>query len=471
LVHNLWRTLGSTRLAAILLAAVLLASLLASAFPQIPSDPAAYEPWLAAVALRYGGATRLFHALRLFDATRAPLFLALLAALLLNTLACTLQRWPRLWRALSRRPVVVRPDPFYRRFARCAVWPVPSRRGGLRAAREGLARRRYRIRAKRRAGIAYLYAERGRWGQVGTLVSHLAALLLALAVLARPALAWQEAGVTLLPGQARPVGHGRDLTVQAGSLTVERHPDGQPRDYRVPLTLLAGGSPAMTRTVRINHPLTYRGVAFHLQGYGPAARVTTPGRVFDLAFATRQVEEIALADSGPTLRVAVQPEGTALFVEALDADGALLGSGAVAGGGQIEVQGTPVTFTLSRYTVWQVSHDPTCGPAVGAGALLLAGTLISLWAPYRRLWLRVDAQCVRLVGTGDWGDAFDALAGALAGTRRHAEAERGRDGAATRPGQVESRPSAEQRDVSTAGPPAADQRGQRDEPIDGGSDG
>jgi len=428
LLHNLWRALGSTRLAAILLAALLLASLLASSFPQMPANPAVHERWLAAVALRYGHATRLLRALGLFDAYRAPWFLALLATLLLNTLACTLQRWPRLWRALSRRPIAVRPDAFYLRFAHRAEWPVPSLADGLRAVQNRLAGRRYRIQAEQRQGIAYLYAERGRWGRAGTLVSHVAALLLALLLVARPALSWQESEVILLPGQARTVGHGRDSAVRAGPLTIDRYPGGEPRDYRVPLVVLVGASPTMTRTVRINHPLTFRGVAFHLQAYGPAARVTTPERTFDLAFVAGQAQEVALADPGLTLRVAVQPEGTAFFVEAIDANGSLLGSGAVADGQQVEVQGTPITFTLSRYTVWQVSHDPTFGPAVGAAALLLAGALISLWVPYRRLWLRVDAQGVHMVGTGDLDDAFDALAGELAHIRDSEEEEGETDG-------------------------------------------
>jgi cytochrome c biogenesis protein len=414
LLRNLWRALGSTRLAAILLALVLLASLLASSFPQMPADPAAREPWLAAVALRYRGATRLLQAVGLFDAYHAPWFYASLAALLLNTLVCTIQRWPRLWRTLSRRPIVVRPDAFYLGFARRAEWLVPSLVDGLTAAQEGLARRRYRTQTEQKEGTAYLYAERGRWGQVGTLVSHVTALLLALAVVARPALGWQQTGVILLPGQARPVGHGRDFAIRAGSLTVKRHPNGQPLDYRVPLAVLPDTSPTMTRTVRINHPLTFRGVAFHLQGYGPAARLTTPEGTFDLPFTAGQAQEVALPDSDLTLRVAYQPEGTALFVEALDADGALLGSGAVADGQQVDIRGRTITFTLSRYTVWQVSHDPTFALAVGAAALLLAAGLVSLWVPYRRLWLRVDAGQAHMVGTGDWGDAFDALADELA---------------------------------------------------------
>jgi hypothetical protein len=273
LLHKVWRALGSMRLAAILLAAVLLASWLASLFPQMPAAPAAHEAWLAAVALRYGRSTSLLHTLGLFDAYRAPWFLALLAALLLNTLACTLQRWPGLWRTLFRVPAVVQPDPFYgqpqasqsqagllpiEQILRClpaayrAAWVVPSLAAGLRVAQEMLARRRYRVRVIHGQGVAYLYAERGRWGQAATLVGHLAALAWFLALAARPALSWQEPGVVLLPGQVYPVGQhtgypAGGLIVRAGELAVERDDSGQARGYHVPLAVslstLAGGEP------------------------------------------------------------------------------------------------------------------------------------------------------------------------------------------------------------------------------------
>ena len=59
-LRGLWRMLGSARLAAILLAALLLAALLASLFPQMPTDLASQEAWLAAATSRY---LRMPHAL------------------------------------------------------------------------------------------------------------------------------------------------------------------------------------------------------------------------------------------------------------------------------------------------------------------------------------------------------------------------------------------------------------------------
>ncbi len=320
--HRVWQGLGSTRLAAILLAALLPALLLSSLFPQMPADPTGRQAWLAAAALRYGSATNLLQALGLFGAGRAPWLLALLGALLLNMLACTLQRLPRLWRSFRK----------------------------------------------------------GHRTQISTLVGHVAALGLVIALVARPALAWQETGIRLLPGLAQPVGHGTDLMVQAGELVIDNYPDGQPRDYRVPLMVLAGGSPLKSRTVRLNHPLTCRGLSFHLQSYGPAAQVIAPQGTFALAFADSQSQELSLPQAGLKLRVALQPAERALFVEALAADDTPLGSGMVADGQQIELRGVPLTFHLSHYTVWQVSRDPTFGLAVGSAGLLLVAAAVSLWA-------------------------------------------------------------------------------------------
>jgi len=58
---------------------------------------------------------------------------------------------------------------------------------------------------------------------------------------------------------------------------------------------------------------------------------------------------------------------------------------------------------------------------------LLAGALVSLWVPHRRLWLRLDAQGAQMVGAGDFGRAFDTLADALAQVCSREEGEGERD--------------------------------------------
>jgi cytochrome c biogenesis protein ResB len=167
----------------------------------------------------------------------------------------------------------------------------------------------------------------------------------------------------------------------------------------------------ITRTVRINQPLSVRGTTFHLQGYGPAVQITAPEGTFGAALGGSRAQEVHLPEVGLTLRVAHRPKDDALFVEALAASGTLLGSGSVPYGQEIEIQGTPVTFGLAQYSLWQASRDPTFAVAVASAVLLLAAIVISLWVPHRRLWIRVnDEGDARMVGAGDWAGTFDALA-------------------------------------------------------------
>ena len=197
--HRVWRFLGSRDLAVVLLAILLLALLLVSFFPQMPSEPAALDVWLEAVSLRFGPATGVLNALGLFDAFHAPWFQILLSALLVNTLVCTVQRVPGLWRSLTSPPTVQRPDAFYQGLAHQAALALSSREEGLTAARAALARHRFR----RLVDVepASLYAERGRWSQIATPVSHLAAVVLVVAIACRPAMGWQESDLVLLPGE------------------------------------------------------------------------------------------------------------------------------------------------------------------------------------------------------------------------------------------------------------------------------
>jgi cytochrome c biogenesis protein len=410
-LHSFWKILGSRRLAVILLGTLPLALLLISLFPQMPAEPRSQEMWLEAANLRYGPATGLLKKLGMFDAYHSLWFLALLAALLLNTLICTLQRLRRLWRSLTEPPVIHRPEAFYQGSAHGAQWTLGSLDQGLPAVRDILGRHRFhpQVEHDESAGCASLYAERGRWSQAGTLVSHFAAVVLLVAVACRPALGWQESNLTLLPGDVYHIGHGHDLDVRAGQLITE-HP------LRVPLVVLKGTS-AITHTLRLNRPLTFGGISLHLQSYGPAVQITAPEGTFGAAFSGSQAQEVILPEAGFTLRVSHRPEENTLFVETLVADGRLFGSGSVSSNQAIEIEGIPITFSLTNYTVWQVSRDPTFRIAVTSAVLLLVGVVISLWVQYRRLWLRVDDEGrAHMVGAGDWGEEFDTIATEIART-------------------------------------------------------
>jgi cytochrome c biogenesis protein ResB len=192
--YSLWHSLGSRRLAVILLVTTLLALVLASLFPPMPTDPTSREMWLAAATLRYGRVTGFLHTLGMFDVYHSFWFLALLAGLSLNTLLCTVQRLSRLWRSLVAPPAIVQPEAFYQRGTYRAEWTAVSLQEGLATARDTLLQHHYHPHIERDQvnNCTSIYVERGRWSQASTLISHLAAVLLVLAVAARPVWGGQE---------------------------------------------------------------------------------------------------------------------------------------------------------------------------------------------------------------------------------------------------------------------------------------
>ena len=66
--------------------------------------------------------------------------------------------------------------------------------------------------------------------------------------------------------------HG-SFTVRCDAFRVERYPDGSPKEYVSTLTFLEGEQVALDhRPLRVNHPLSYRGLTFYQSSYGISAR-------------------------------------------------------------------------------------------------------------------------------------------------------------------------------------------------------
>jgi cytochrome c biogenesis protein len=202
---RLWRFLGSTELAVILLIAVILGALVGTLFPQLTpdtaADPVASARWLTTAQEKYAFLFGLYRGLGLFDVYHSPWFLALVAALLLSTVVCTVDRLRFLWRAVTARPRIEQTDVFYERMPNRISLAVASMERGEKALRRVLGRRRYHVVAERQGGVTYLFAERNRLARLATLVTHISLVLLVLGTLWSGWGGWRERAVALGPGQ------------------------------------------------------------------------------------------------------------------------------------------------------------------------------------------------------------------------------------------------------------------------------
>jgi cytochrome c biogenesis protein len=434
--RRLWRFFGSLKLAVVLLIAVAVVFLLGTLFPQlspeVAGDPQASARWLAMAREKYGALAGLYETLGLFDVYRSPWFILLITALILNTLICTIRRFKATWRAITARPKVVMPDSFYERTpcrASLALWNKSCSRGGFGArtystglalaqeagaagaARRVLARRRYRVSAEEREEATYLYADRNRWARLGTLVTHLSVVLIVLGFVWSQVSGWREPAVTLGPGQLYQVGHGDGFLVRCDSFEVERYPGGLPKDYRTRLTVLQGNSEVISKIVRVNDPLSYRGVGFYLSSYGPAARVRAydaVGKPLSLQKAGQGETVLNFAGEGegrdlliPSLDLALHVvfyyEGPSLFVQATRG-GQVVSAGFVYDGETVELEDARFEFALDRYVVLQVVSDPGFRLVIAAAFMVMGGLILSLYFPHRRIWAKVTRDEIRLAG-------------------------------------------------------------------------
>jgi len=419
---RLWRFLGSTGLAVVLLLVVLLAALVGTLFPQltpdVAADPAAAARWLTTAQEKYGFRFGLYRALGLFDVYHSPWFLALVAALLLNTVVCTVDRLRIVWRAVRARPKIERAEAFYERMPNHVSLAVASVEQGEQALRQVLGRRRYHVVAERRGGVTYLFAERNRLARLATLLTHTSLVLLVLGFLWSSWGGWRERAVALGPGQVHSVGHGRSFAVRSDGLEIDRYPSGQPSDYRAYLTVLERGTEVMRKTVRVNDPLTYRGVSFYLYSYGPAGRVRATdveGQPIPLQAESNQGvasgevtlnfagegdgREVVVPSRDLTLRLVFYYQGPSLFVQATrSGETKSFGAGSVRGGDSLKVGDITFEFALDRYIVLQVVHDPGFKGVILAGFLIVGGLIFSFYFPHKRLWARVTADELWLAG-------------------------------------------------------------------------
>jgi cytochrome c biogenesis protein len=428
-----WHTLCSIRLTIILLSAILFVSVLGTLFPQptpeTQADELALAQWEAALQERYGAFRELYRALGFLNIYSSPIFLILLVALLVNGVACTFDRLGPICKVITARPKAARPDSFYERATNRASLKVASIDEARKQMASLLSRHRYRLQTEERDGVTYIVGHKNRLARVGTLITHTALVLIAVGALWSSLSAWREPAVVLGPGQSYDVGHGHQFHVQHKGFEVVRYANGFPKDYRSHLLVLEQGSEVLRRVIRVNDPLTYRGVSFYLSSSGPALRVlgweedgeplplqlppdgeATRGEAVLNFSAEEDEKSLYLPSLDMTLQVSLYtqspPEDASeepfLFVEAFPTgQDQPLFSDYVGQGETVQLSNATLQFIPDTYSVIQVVSDPGFAPIVMASFLGMGGLLISFYFHPGRVWAKLTGRELLLVGSAE----------------------------------------------------------------------
>ena len=267
--------LKSTRMAAALILVLVILCLIGILLPQIPAaysaTPEGSAWWVENVAFQQvGDRADTLEALGLFDVFRSAWFIGTVALLMLNILACSTPRI-RLIAAESKKNKVNCDDAFYRSGAYTYDFLIPSaQEQGIESIEQALEKSHYSVAKEETATSAYFAGEKNKFSRWATLFVHLSLMLLLAGVIVGSLSGFRDDAFIVAEGATKEIGHGTGLSISLHSFTDSYWDDGTPKDYKSEISMNQNGEPVKTGTVRVNHPVSFHGIAIHQGFFGRA---------------------------------------------------------------------------------------------------------------------------------------------------------------------------------------------------------
>jgi len=415
-----WKFFTSVRLTIVLILVLVAFSLIGVFVIQVPDGFAhgsvEYNWWLENVAwFKYGVWAGPMDFFQLFDVYHSVWFLGAGLLLVLNIIACSINRWRSVWAAVSSHRVK-HGQPFYTEGRELAQFhsagDEPSKAGSL--VIRALRRSGYGVKTESASGRLYLSASKNSYSPLATYLIHLSLIMFIAAFLITSYLGFRDPFFIVAEGTEVAVGHGTSLSLRLEDFTDDYWPDGTPKDYRSDVILYQGGEEVKEGTIRVNHPLGYQGTRFYQSFFGPAAVISIQAEdggvlyqdslplsgILESSPFERPTGTFVLDSENLVVRIigpAVNLDdpaiaGGELGLELYDRETALaLGWIKLEKGAPAELEGLEFSYLGdAMYSGFQVSRDPGNPLIWAASALFLIGLGIVFYLPRRQLWAMVE---------------------------------------------------------------------------------
>ncbi|NPA49666.1 MAG: cytochrome c biogenesis protein ResB [Thermodesulfobacteria bacterium] len=268
------RFLSSIKLAIFLLLSLAATSIIGTILPQGQPLPFYFQ--------RYGETLgQIIKFLHLYDTYHSWWYVTLLALFSVNLTLCSLKRLPFSLELFRRDPLAVDPEKLTR-------MPV-SKELKLKAPFKELEARVEELLSKKLGrlekaafedGVLFL-KDRFRWSYFSVYVVHFSILIIIAGAIIGAV--WGFRGeVNLLEGESTdqvlvrgkkhrsiPLG----FTIRCDKFYIDFYPNGMPKEYRSDVTILEDGKEVLKGVIRVNDPLTYKGITFYQSSYNTFAKV------------------------------------------------------------------------------------------------------------------------------------------------------------------------------------------------------
>ena len=278
--HPVWAFFSSVKLALFLLFILAGSSIIGTVVPQ--NEPAQfyvqqYGPNMAAFMQRLG----------VPDMYNSWWFLGLLGLFSLNLIICSLERIPQAWRLVTRDNLSTPVDRLRKMGIRKEIELDRPLAEAVEKTASHLARHGWKSTRREVADGILLFAQRGAWTRFGVYIVHTSILVILLgAIIGSPAVARKILknpniafkGSIMIPESREAdyvwtfhTGDKIDLgfSIRCDFFTIEYYANGMPKTYLSKVTVIDHGKEVLTTDLKVNKPLTYKGVTFYQASYQP----------------------------------------------------------------------------------------------------------------------------------------------------------------------------------------------------------
>lgn len=257
-MKGLIRFFSSIKLAIVLIIVITLASILGTLIPQNRSPQEYFE--------HYGQLAGLFQKLQLTRLYSSWWYLALLVLFTLNLLVCTLTRLsPKLKKTFTpnitlekKRILALQVNETVKK----TIAPEKLSEQILQA----FKRYHYRLKIQKQENQIQFFARKKILGLFGSDFVHLGLLIIVVGGIIsgftsfRTHLNLREKEVAAVPRA--------NFSLRLDKFEMEYYPNGSIKDWKSTLTVIDDNQEKITKTIEVNHPLSYQGFLFYQSSYG-----------------------------------------------------------------------------------------------------------------------------------------------------------------------------------------------------------
>ena len=416
-IDSLQSFLASIQLTIVLLSCIAVGSIVGTVIKQNASA-AEY------LGLYSESTYRMIRALGLNDVYHSPWFFALLVLFAVNLVMCTLRRFIPL---LKGEKEVRLPD-------EKALGAMPLSffvDGGNMEERTAGLKKAYRTRFEGKEGLVL---EKGNLSRYGALLIHASIILILIGGFVG-VVAGYRGFMLLREGETKnrivlrgenPRERPLDFSLKCKDFQVSFYPGGSPKDYVSTVEVIEGSRTIMEKQIRVNQPLSYKGIQFYQATYGKTPsflfnvggdRVTLNERDSynkgDLRMMVVRFET-SIHDFGPGVMVAYLDHGepkTVWFLKDMEQFRERTIDG-------INIRLEDIKEDL--YTGLEVSKDPGIWIVWTGFALILIGLYINFFMYHRRIFIRKVSNGFLVAGAARrnreaFKKEFEGLKGAVYG--------------------------------------------------------